>query len=141
MVEGDGSAGCSLKGHLPHEPVIPTSSRLVIPVIGVDVLGKPLNSNFVHRPERVTQMTGVPAEATITIEVVLKLLFHPEGYLKECSPNGPVLPFINKVEGPEALRQANKLAQGMLLGHGQIEQVVIGSLMRHEFKFRAERRL
>lgn len=132
VVEGDGSAGRSLKGHLPHEPVIPTSSRLIIPIIGIDVIGSPLNSTHVHRPERVTQMIGAQAETTITIEMVLKLLFHPEGYLKNCPSHCLVLPFINKVEGPEGLRQARRLAQG-ILSHGPMEQVIMGSLIRKEF--------
>lgn len=132
VVEGDGSAGRSLKGHLPHEPVIPASSRLLIPVIGIDVIGAPLNSSHVHRPERVAQMIGAQVEATVTSEMVLKLLFHPEGYLKNLPSHCSVLPFINKVERQKDFRQAQRLAQG-ILSHGSIEQVIIGSLIRQEF--------
>ncbi|SHK01255.1 selenium cofactor biosynthesis protein YqeC [Desulforamulus aeronauticus] len=134
LVEGDGSAGRSLKGHLSHEPVIPASTRLVIPVIGIDILGAPLNSHFVHRPERVTQMTGAPAETVITTEMVLQLLFHSEGYLSQCPPNSQVLPFINKVEDSLGFRQAQQLAEGILSRqHAQIQNVVVGSLARQEF--------
>ncbi len=134
LVEGDGSAGRSLKGHLPHEPVIPASTRLVIPVIGIDILGTPLHSHFVHRPERVIQMIGAPAETVITTEMVLQLLFHSEGYLSQCPPNSQVLPFINKVEDSLGVRQAQQLAEGILSRqHAQIQNVVIGSLARQEF--------
>ena len=58
LVEGDGSAGHSVKGHLPHEPVIPETSTLLIPVIGLDVLGKPVSAACVHRPEVFCHVTG-----------------------------------------------------------------------------------
>lgn len=134
LIEGDGSAGRSLKGHLAHEPVIPQSTGLVVPVIGFDVLGAPLNSNKVHRPERVTQMTGQPPESTVTIELVLRLLLHPEGYLRRCPPHSQILPFINKVERAAALCQAKQLAAGILASQqAQIKRVVMGSIVRQEF--------
>ncbi|WP_459910456.1 selenium cofactor biosynthesis protein YqeC [Desulfotomaculum defluvii] len=134
IVEGDGSAGRSLKGHLNHEPVIPASSKLVIPVIGIDVIGVPLNSYFVHRPERVTQMIDAPAEANITVDMVLKLFFHPQGYLKQCPAKSQVMPFINKVEGPIGFGQAQELAKGILSKkHNQIQNIIMGSLVRQRF--------
>lgn len=40
FIVGDGSAGKSIKGHLAHEPVIPSRSSLVIVVVGIDSVGE-----------------------------------------------------------------------------------------------------
>ena len=42
IVEADGSRRLPLKAPAPHEPVIPTSATVVIPLVGLDVLGQPL---------------------------------------------------------------------------------------------------
>ena len=41
IVEADGSAGKSLKGYLDDEPVVPASTALLIPLVGLDALGCP----------------------------------------------------------------------------------------------------
>lgn len=135
LVEGDGSAGKPLKGHLAHEPVIPASSGLVIAVVGIDALGVPLTEVGVHRPERVTELTGVEPGMPVTVQSVVRLLLHPDGYLRQCPPASRVVPFINKVESPEQHRQAQKLAAAILAGrHPQVEAVVIGSVRRQAFR-------
>lgn len=133
LVEGDGSAGRSLKGYYSHEPVIPNSTRLLIPVIGIDVLGAPLSDIYVYRAERVSQMLKVPLGKPITEEMVVRLLFHPEGYLRKCPSHCSVVPFINKVEGQAALSQALNITKG-ILSYCRVDQVIIGSLKRKKFK-------
>ena len=136
LVEGDGAAGRSLKGHRAHEPVIPASSRLVIAVIGADGIRQPLDAGHVHRPERVAELTGVEKGAVLTEEVIARLFFHPEGYLHNCPPGSRVLPFINKVESEPVAEGARRLA-GRLLDEGRpyVPGVVLGSLRRETFWF------
>ena len=42
-MEGDGAKGKSFKAPREYEPVIPIETTLVIPVLGVDALGQPLD--------------------------------------------------------------------------------------------------
>ena len=133
VVEADGSAGKSLKGHLEYEPVIPSSSSLVIPVIGIDCVGKKLNAQSVHRPERICELTKMNPSSIITSEMITELLFHSQGYLHHCAPHHVVVPFINKVESIIQKQQADELAQKILASqHPQLEGVVIGSLQQEE---------
>lgn len=135
IVEGDGAAGQPLKGHLAHEPVIPAATRLTVPVIGVDVLGKPLAAEWVHRPERVSELTGLPPNVAVTEEAVVKLLLHPQGYLRTCPPGSIIAPFINKAETPGDAGRAEALAKAVLAGgHPRICGVVCGSLRQEEFR-------
>lgn len=136
VVEGDGAAGKSLKGHLAHEPVIPLVSSLVIVVIGIDCIGTALTAENVHRPERVGELTGAAPGLPITAEVVVRLLFHSSGYLHNCPRGSMVLPFINKVESIGRRQQAEKLAELILsVQHPAVSGVMLGSVQQQEFSF------
>lgn len=136
IVEGDGSAGLPLKGHLEHDPVVPAATRLLVAVVGVDVLGRPLATPYVHRPARAAELAGVPVGATVSEEIVARLLLHPDGYLHNCPPGCLVVPFINKAEGEAGLRAAAGLARTVLAaGNPAVAGVVIGSIDRREFRF------
>lgn len=133
VVEGDGSAGKPLKGHLGHEPVIPSSSSLVIPVIGIDSVGVQLNRQSVHRPERICELTGTVSNSLVTTEMITQLLFHPQGYLHNCPEHSVIVPFINKVESIIQHQQAEKLARQIIARkHSQVGGVIIGSVMTGE---------
>ena len=58
IVEGDGSRRLPFKAPAAHEPVIPTAATIVIPVVGLDVVGRPLIAQYVHRPHLVAELTG-----------------------------------------------------------------------------------
>ena len=47
LVEADGAAGKPLKAPDPHEPVIPESTAKIIGILGLDGVGKPLDSSSV----------------------------------------------------------------------------------------------
>lgn len=133
VVEGDGSAGKPLKGHLAHEPVIPSSSSLVIPVIGIDSVGVLLNLQGVHRPERICELTGAIPDSLVTSETITQLLFHPRGYLHNCPEHNLIVPFINKVESVSQYQQGEELARQILnTEHPQIGGVIVGSLRQEE---------
>jgi len=133
IVEGDGSAGKSFKGHLGHEPVIPSSCSLVIPVIGIDSVGVQLNLQSVHRLERICELTGVLPDSLVSTEMITQLLLHPQGYLHNCSEHNLIIPFINKVETVIQYQQAEELAQQILANkHPQIGGVILGSILKED---------
>ena len=82
VVEADGSRERPLKAPADHEPVIPPCATDVIHVVGLSALGKPLHSDWVHRPERVASLTGLRAGDPITTEAVAQLVVHRDGGLK-----------------------------------------------------------
>ncbi|MBU2054518.1 MAG: putative selenium-dependent hydroxylase accessory protein YqeC [Proteobacteria bacterium] len=51
IVEADGAARKPIKGYASYEPVLPPSSTVLIPVLGYDALGIPIDAEHVHRPE------------------------------------------------------------------------------------------
>jgi YqeC protein len=50
--EADGSRGRGFKAPAPHESAIPPETTLVVPVVGADVFGQPLEAEHVHRARR-----------------------------------------------------------------------------------------
>jgi len=133
LVEGDGAAGKSLKGHLAHEPVVPQNSCLVAVMVGIDSIGAKLTSQNVHRPERICEMTGAKLESKVTGNLITQLLFHPQGYLHQCPKESQIVFFINKVESVIGHHQAKELADGILaMKHPQVIGVILGSIRKEE---------
>jgi len=131
LIEADGSRMRPFKAPAEHEPVIPTTTTLVVPIIGSDVLGQPLNATHVHRPELIQALTSALPDTIITPELVAAVITHPNGGLKNIPPDARVVPLINKVDAQETLAASRTLAQH-LLHHPRMEGVVLGAVKRYK---------
>ncbi len=60
LVEADGSRRLPLKAPAAHEPAIPEWVNQVVVCAGVSGLGKPLDTDHVHRPEIFSRLSGIP---------------------------------------------------------------------------------
>jgi molybdenum cofactor cytidylyltransferase len=127
LVEADGARMRSFKAPADHEPVIPTRTTLLVPVVGIDALGSPLADQTVHRAERVAQLADVTLGAEVTPEIVATVLTHPQGGLKGLPQAGRVTPLVNKVENEKDLATAQHLAD-RLLANQRIDAVVVGAM-------------
>jgi molybdenum cofactor cytidylyltransferase len=127
MNEADGSRMLPFKAPAAHEPVIPPATTLVVPVVGVDVLGQPLDTDHVHRPERVRALSGALAGATVTPEIVARVLAHADGGLKGVPAGARVIAMLNKVETLVDRAPAHETAH-LLLRDPRIEAVVLASV-------------
>ncbi len=126
LVEADGSRRLPLKAPLPHEPAIPASARIVVPVVGLDVLGQPLDDEHIYGAEQIHNLTGHPLGAPITPEAVAAALLHPRIGFKNAPPGARVVPLLNKVT-PETLPQARAIAYRVLTDL-HVERVLIGAV-------------
>jgi molybdenum cofactor cytidylyltransferase len=129
--EADGSRMRPFKAPAEHEPVIPAETTLVVPVVGADVFGKPLDAEHVHRPELVGALAGAPPRATITPAVVARVLAHPEGGRKGVPAGARVVVVINKVESLPDRTPAHETAE-RLLREPAIHSVVLTALRRED---------
>jgi probable selenium-dependent hydroxylase accessory protein YqeC len=119
VVEADGARGRSLKVPAPHEPVIPGSSTLVLVMAALDILGRPLASEWVHRLELLTAVTGrAPGEA-VDEEAVVAALRDPGGYLSRLPPHARSGVFLNKVESEPTVRSARGIAEALSPPYGR----------------------
>jgi len=128
LIEADGSRMKPLKAPADHEPVIPDCATLVVPVVGIDALGKPLEERYVHRPELIAQI--FPG-ATVTPEMVARVIASPLGGRKNVPGGARVIPLINKVE-TEAQWQLAKHLADLLRALPGIDDVVIGAVAQSD---------
>ncbi len=129
IIEADGAAGRPVKAPRENEPVIPSSTTLIVAVLGVDGTEKELNDQNVFQPERVSEITGIPVGERLTDEAMAILMTHPEGIFKGVPPSSRVVAFLNKVDVPGGAAKAKNIAQKILDKKPQkIERIVLGQL-------------
>ncbi len=126
IVEADGSRRLPFKAPAPHEPVIPTSATIVVPLAGLDVLGQPLDADHVHRPQLVAELTGAALGDPVTPAMIAAVLAHPQGGARGVPPNARLIPFLNKAEDEATLAAAREIAR-LLLKTPRIDSVLIGA--------------
>lgn len=126
IVEADGAAGRSLKAPREGEPVVPQNTSLLIPVVGIDVLGCPLDEQHVFRSEIAARVLNMATGSTVTEEMIARLL---EEIIKNRPEEARVIPFINKVDLPGRLEKARNLAQYLLsIDRLKMERVILGQV-------------
>ena len=125
--EADGSRMRPFKAPADHEPVIPTETTLVVPLVGADVFGKPLDAEHVHRPELVSALSDAPLGAPVTPEIVARVLAHPLGGCKSVPDRARVVALINKVETPSDRELARETAASLLRASA-IQAVVLAAV-------------
>lgn len=96
--EADGSRMRPLKAPAAHEPVIPDCTTLVVPTVGLDVLGQPLTDETVHRAGLVGQLSDTPLNQPVTASTITALVSHREGGLKGVAPQARIIPLLNKAD-------------------------------------------
>jgi len=129
IVEADGAAGKPIKAPNDFEPVIPRSTSLVIPVVGLDALGQRLSPDVAFRQDIVSRITGLIPGDKIHAEAIATLLTHEEGMTRGSPNHSRIVPFLNKLDLVPRISEARDLARIILgKGQGQIERVVLGQL-------------
>lgn len=129
--EADGSRMRPFKAPAEHEPVIPAATTLVVPVVGADVFGQPLDAHHVHRPELVSALSGAPPGAPITPALVARVLAHPQGGCKAVPARARVVALINKVDILQDQTPARETAE-RLLREPAIRAVVLATMRAGE---------
>jgi probable selenium-dependent hydroxylase accessory protein YqeC len=135
IVEADGAAGRPLKAPAAHEPVIPSSTTLVVAVIGLEALGKPVSGELVFRLERFEAVTGLKPGEIITAESILPLFFSSSGLFKSCPAGTRKAVLLNKADLLDDAESVGSLAAMILAGSsGRVQRVVTGSVADKRFE-------
>ena len=130
IVEADGAANKPFKAPAFHEPVIPPSTTHVIAVVGIDCIGKPLNSGHCHRPEIISEIACIAYNGIITPEVVAEVMTHPLGFKKSVPPEANWTLYINKVNSSVDLQMARRIASDVM--NKASGTIMIGSTRANE---------
>jgi molybdenum cofactor cytidylyltransferase len=125
IIEADGSRMHPLKAPAEHEPALPSFVDAVLVVAGLSGLGKPLNTGWVHRPERFSGISGLPLGAEISVEALARVLVHPQGGLKNIPPNARHMVLLTQADTGDLQAQADVLASELIPA---FDSVVVCSL-------------
>ena len=98
IIEADGARQLPIKAPADHEPAIPEFVNTVIVTVGLSGLGKPLNADWVHRPELFSALADLPVGAEITSQSLGRMLCSPDGGLKNIPPDARKILLINQVD-------------------------------------------
>lgn len=129
LIEADGARGCSLKVPAEHEPVIPQFVDLVVPVMGLDVLGEKLEGNLVYRPEHVKTFLGISKDHIILPTDAARILAHRTGALKGVPRGAQVRVILNKAETQKAVENGREIAR-LTLKTDRTGSVILAQVQR-----------
>ena len=130
LIEADGARQKPLKAPAAHEPPIPDFVDTVIVVAGLSGLGKPLTDEFVFRAGRFRELCH-PSRPIVEPDMLVRVLCHPEGGLKNMPPSATRIALLNQAETPELLSVGGKMANDLL---GHFDSILVGSLQQNEFQ-------
>ncbi|MFZ3046875.1 MAG: selenium cofactor biosynthesis protein YqeC [Desulfatirhabdiaceae bacterium] len=128
LVEADGAAQKPFKVPADHEPVLPVSTCLVIGVVGLRVLGKPLDESHVFRHERCARITGLLPGDLITEASIAAAALHENGIFKDTPSHARKILFLNGAGYPEGHVAGMAVARFLIAACQEpaIERVVVG---------------
>ncbi len=128
--EADGARSMSLKMPRQGEPVLMGNANYLLPVIGIDILMRPLGPDTLFRWEIASEYLASEAGKPITPRLAADILFHPRGVCKDWKPGMRIVPYINKVDNEALDSPARDLALALMNNpHFPVERVVWGSLL------------
>ncbi len=126
IVEADGAKGRSLKAPTAYEPVVPSATSILVPVVALDALGQRLGEKIAHRPEIIARLANVELGRVITPQIICSVLVHPEGGMKNAPDQARVIPLINKMTRAN-MKPAYEIAH-FLLTSSRVQRVLLGAV-------------
>jgi molybdenum cofactor cytidylyltransferase len=128
LIESDGSKSRPFKAPAAHEPVVLGITTILVPVAGMNCLGKSLDDRFVHRPEIVASLAGCSLGVPVSPEIIARVLSHSEGGAKGLPPGARLVPLLNKVDTCD-IKTVRETARS-LMRRSNVDSVMIGSVDR-----------
>jgi probable selenium-dependent hydroxylase accessory protein YqeC len=129
IIEADGAAGLPVKVPASHEPVIPSSTTVVVAMMGLEVMGRNLEPDFVFRLDRFQDVTGLAHGQPLTPVSLARIFHSPEGLFKGAPVSARRIAFLNKLDLLPDDRETREMADLLLRPpETLIDRVVIGSI-------------
>jgi probable selenium-dependent hydroxylase accessory protein YqeC len=106
VVKTDGARKRSFKAPAPHEPVVPPFADVCVVIVGIDCVGRHLDEQCVHRPERVADLAGVTMGEVLTTQLLARVIAHAGWYSSRLPSAARRVLYLSKVSTPQQRRQA-----------------------------------
>lgn len=127
LIEADGSKRKPLKGWNNGEPVISINTDITIGVLDIQVIGKSISEDLIHRLDKFLELTGTKENEPVELSHLESVVFSHEGLFKNAL--GEKILYINKVEKEEDAKLARELVNRLVSKNkGRINKIITGSL-------------
>ena len=128
LIEADGANHRLLKAPEVHEPVIPRSTSVVMAVVGLGAIGRPLDIQWVYRPERYAAVSGLGLGRPVTPASVAAAAAHPEGLFKNSPSHARKMLFLNTAGNRSTEAAGEEIVDHIrqVSGHAGIHGMVLG---------------
>ncbi len=120
LVEADGARGRALKAPASFEPQVPERTTCVAVIVGVDVLGKPLTEEYVHRHHIAAELAKQKVGTPVTAETILSVFKYYRHLLNQLSSGMRVIPVLNKADDQYSQHKAKNIARVLLPEMGRV---------------------
>lgn len=110
VVKADGARMRRFKAPAEHEPQLPATTDVVVPIASVHVVGQPLTEERVHRVDRVSEITGLEPGETIRPVDVAGVLASEAGGRKDVPDGATAIPLLNMVDDDDLETTAREVA-------------------------------
>lgn len=127
LVKADGARRREFKAPGSNEPVIPELSTSVIVVASVRAVGAPLEAPIVHRPERVSAITGLDIASPLTSEAVGTVLADEAGGLKDVPAEATAILLVNKADTPAQRETARDIVSTVFEQTDRFDRAIVSS--------------
>jgi molybdenum cofactor cytidylyltransferase len=130
LVEADGSRSRPFKAPGVHEPVVPPSTTILVPVVGLNAIGQSLSEDHAHRAEMISFLAEQPLGTPVTNSTVARILSHPRGGAKDLPSGARLVPLLNKADTDSALANGRAIAE-MLLKSRDVDSVILSAMTQN----------
>lgn len=125
FLEADGSKEKFVKGWNETEPVILDNTTITIGIINLEILGKLVNEDNVHRVEQFMDLTRAKINDVIGKEHLIAVVIGEKGLFK--NSKGRRILLINGVKDHKTRKIAHEITDVILKNHNMIDEVIIGN--------------
>ncbi|MFN8378550.1 MAG: selenium cofactor biosynthesis protein YqeC [Anaerolineae bacterium] len=141
LVEADGARGLPLKAPRPHEPAIPHTATLVVPIAGMSVLGQPFDEAHIMNAAALEEAFGFPIGASVKSPWVAQALRDPAFGLKNVPDHARVVAWLNGAARDGYQRGRARLIAQLILAEPRVSAVALGSARASDPAYEVQRRV
>jgi molybdenum cofactor cytidylyltransferase len=128
LIEADKSDGRGFKAPYDHEPNIPEETSLVISCVGLNVIEKPFNEDYVYNPKIMTERYGFHPDTPIHAPWLGQVLRDEVLGMKGVPTKARVVAFLNQTPLTGYNRQRARVIARSALRGSRISAVAIGTV-------------
>lgn len=128
LVKADGARTRWFKAPDADEPQLPAAADVVVPIASARIVGKTLDGERVHRPDRVAAVTGLERGDRISVTDVATVLTSDRGGWTGVPEDATVIPLVNMVDTADLEYTAREIA-AEIYERREVPRVVLTSLI------------